>query len=170
MSKRHSQEYLDLARELATQGSTLEPGSPLERQAIERFQGLLSDFKALDFRSRIAEVYAADAFFNDTLKTVHGAAAIESYLAHSAQAVDGATVDFLSVVSNSGDYYFRWAMKIRFKQFARGEDKHSVGMSHIRFDSEGKVVLHQDFWDSTGGFFEHLPALGWMLRRVKKAL
>lgn len=43
-------------------------------------------------------------------------------------------------------------------------------MTHIRFDSEGKVILHQDFWDSTGGLFEHVPALGWMLRRAKKRL
>ena len=59
---------------------------------------------------------------------------------------------------------------IRFKRLAGGEDTRSVGMTHVRFDSAGKVVLHQDFWDSTGGFFEHVPVLGWMLRRVKNRL
>ena len=34
---------------------------------------------------------------------------------------------------------------IRFKRFARGEETRSVGMTHVRFDSAGKVVLHQDF-------------------------
>lgn len=48
--------------------------------------------------------------------------------------------------------------------------KRSVGMSHIRFDADGKVILHQDFWDSTGGLFEHVPGLGWMLRSVKSRL
>ena len=43
-------------------------------------------------------------------------------------------------------------------------------MSHIRFGADGKVVLHQDFWDSSGGLFEHVPGLGWMLRKAKARL
>ena len=41
-----------------------------ERQAVERFQALLGDFKAADFVSRIRQVYAEDLYFNDTLKTI----------------------------------------------------------------------------------------------------
>ena len=163
-------EYLKTLRPLEGEGATLEPGSEEERRAIERFQGLLSDFKAPDFRSRIREVYAEDAFFNDTLKTVRGVEEVEGYLAASADAIEKGTVEFLDLVAGDGNYYFRWEMTIRFKRFARGEDKRSVGMTHVRFDREGKVVLHQDFWDSSGGLFEHVPVLGWMLRRAKKRL
>ena len=163
-------EYSKTLRPLEGEGATLEPGGEEERRAIEQFQGLLSDFKAPDFRTRIREVYAEDAFFNDTLKTVRGAEEIEDYLAASADAIEKGTVEFLDLVADDGNYYFRWKMTIRFKRFARGEDKHSVGMTHVRFDREGKVVLHQDFWDSSGGLFEHVPVLGWMLRRAKKRL
>lgn len=109
-------------------------------------------------------------FFNDTIKTVYGAEDVQEYLIATGEAIDNGTVEFLDLVADSGNYYFRWAMTIRFKRFARGQDKRSVGMAHVRFDSEGKVLLHQDFWDSTGGLFEHVPALGWMLRRAKKRL
>jgi hypothetical protein len=61
-------------------------------------------------------------------------------------------------------------MTIRFKRFARAEDKRGVGMTRVRFDSEGKVLLHQDFWDSTGGLFELVPMLGWMLQQAKKRI
>ena len=163
-------EYLKIQHSLAAQGAALEPDSERERRAIEGFQNLLSDFKAPDFSQRIREVYAEDAFFNDTLKTVRGVDGIEEYLTASAAAIDVGIVEFLDVVSNNGDYYFRWQMSLRFKRLARGEEKTSIGMSHIRFNSEGKVVLHQDFWDSTAGLFEHVPVLGAVLRRVKKRL
>ena len=73
-------------------------------------------------------------------------------------------------MAREGNYYFRWQMTIRFKRLARGEEQRSIGMTHVRFDPEGKVVLHQDFWDSAAGLFEHVPVLGWMLRRVKQRL
>ena len=163
-------EYLDTVRRLQAQGAALEPGDETERRAIERFQGLLSDFNAPDFRSKIREVYADDVFFNDTLKTLHGVDAVERHLVATADSIDSGTVEFVDLVAANGDYYFRWVMTVRFKKFDRGEDKRSVGMTHVRFDTEGKVQLHQDFWDSSGGLFEHTPVLGWMLRRAKKRL
>ena len=163
-------EYLETLRSLEEAPSPLAEGSDDERQAIERFQSLLSDFKAPDFGERIPGVYAEDVFFNDTLKTMRGVEDLQEYLMATSEAIDKGTVEFLDVVADNGNYYFRWVMTIRFKKLARGEDTRSVGMSHVRFDAAGKVVLHQDFWDSTGGLFEHVPALGWILRHAKSRL
>ena len=163
-------EYLDTSRGLAAHGVALEPGGETERRAIDRFQGLLSDFKAPDFQSRIREVYADDVFFNDTLKTLRGVDAVERHLVATAEALESGTVEFVDLVSADGDYYFRWVMTVRFKRFARGEERRSVGMTHIRFDPDGDVLLHQDFWDSAGGLFEHTPVLGWMLRQARERL
>lgn len=163
-------EYLDTLRRLEAEGAPFAAGSEEERRAVDRFRSLLADFKAADFRERVAEVYADDVFFNDTLKTVRGVDALEDYLANSADAIDQGTVEFLDLISRDGSYYFRWLMTIRFKRFAGGEPQRSIGMSHIRFGTDGKVVLHQDFWDSSQGLFEHVPVLGWMLRRAKKRL
>ena len=163
-------EYLNTLQSLEEAGPPLAAGSDEERQAIERFQSLLSDFKAPDFVQRIPEVYAEGVFFNDTLKTLRAAEEVQEYFQATTEAIDKGTVEFLDLVADNGNYYFRWSMTIRFKRLARGEDKHSVGMSHVRFDSAGKVVLHQDFWDSVGGLFEHVPTLGWVLRRAKKKL
>lgn len=163
-------EYLRTVEQLEAEGSVLEPGSELELLAIERFQALLSDLKAPDFRRRIREVYAEEVFFDDTLKTLRGVEAVEEYLAASAAAVDQGTVEFVDLVAAQGNYYFRWVMTLRFRRFARGEEKRSVGMTHVRFDAAGKVVLHQDYWDSARGLWDHVPALGWMLRRAKSQL
>lgn len=163
-------DYLQTVRELESDGIALETGSDAEQEAIDRFQHALSDFKAADLRERIRAAYAADVFFNDTLKTVRGLEAVEAYLVETAHNVEETTVTFLDVVPSGGNYYFRWRMTIRAKKLAGGEPLESVGMTHVRFNAEGKVVLHKDYWDAAGGFFEHVPVLGWMVRRLKKRL
>lgn len=55
-------------------------GSALETGALAQFKALFADLSAPNTRARVREVYAADAFFNDTLKTLHGVDAIEAYL------------------------------------------------------------------------------------------
>ena len=44
------------------------------------------------------------------------------------------------------------------------------GMSEIRFDDSGLVVEHIDHWDAGAQFYERLPLIGWLLRRVKRRL
>ena len=163
-------EYLETVHRQQEAGAALEPGSERERQAIARFQSLLGDYKAADFASRIREVYADYAFFNDTLKTLQGGAAIQKHFVAVAEALVEGTVDFVDVVAGDGDYYFRWVMTVRFERLAKSQEVLTVGMSHVRFDAAGRVVLHQDFWDSTGGLFEHVSGLGWLLRRAKSRL
>lgn len=169
-SEANWREYLALADELRAAGAPLAAGSDEERRAVERFEELLSDFKAPGFASGVRQVYAEDAFFNDTLKTLRGVAEVEEHLRKTAAALDVGTVEFVDLTSEEGDYFFRWVMTTRSARLAKGEETLSVGMSHVRFDGEGKVVLHQDFWDSTGGLFEHVKGLGWLLRRVKAGL
>lgn len=163
-------EYLENVRRLEAENSSPATGSDQESAAIEQFEALLADFKAPDFKQRAQEIYAENAFFNDTLKTVLGGDAISEYLAASADALESGTVDFLDVVASDGNYYFRWKMDLVFKKIARGQQTTTVGMSHIRFNADGRVVLHQDFWDSSAGLFEHIPAVGWMIRKVKRRL
>jgi len=42
--------------------------------------------------------------------------------------------------------------------------------SHIRFNAAGQVVFHQDYCDSGGNLFEHIPVVGWLIRRIKARL
>jgi len=65
------QEYLETVDRLEAAGATLAPGSAQEQQAIARFQELLSDYKAPGFPAATSEVYAEDAFFNDTRPDVY---------------------------------------------------------------------------------------------------
>ncbi|HWS25201.1 MAG TPA: nuclear transport factor 2 family protein [Xanthomonadales bacterium] len=163
-------EYLDVLERCRRQlPLAFERGSVAESDALARFARFFSDFSPDKVERLVDQTYAADVWFNDTLKTLHGRDALRSYLKHSAQAVQSCRVEILDTLSNDrGDYYVRWTMVIRFKRFKPGEDTQTIGMSHLRFDRDGLVRLHQDYWDSSAGLFEHIPLLGAAIRAIKR--
>ncbi len=151
----------------ATSKSTLAKGSDAERAAIARVKDFLSVMTADSVRAKAKLVYSDDAYLNDTLKTLRGNAAIEAYFLATVEGAESITVQFDDVAESGGNYYFRWVMDTRLKKLRKGETIRTIGVTHIRFAADGRVALHQDFWDSTAGVFEHVPAVGTMIRGIK---
>lgn len=139
-------------------------------QAIARVQAVFLPFSVENVRQRVREAYADDAYFQDTLKAVRGIDAIEEYMAESADQCESCTVDFEDVVASGLDVYMRWTMHIRFKKLRRGTTCSSIGMTQLRFDENGRVLMHQDFWDSGANVFELIPVLGGLIRFVKRRI
>lgn len=149
----------------ARPGASLKPLE--EKAALQRVKQFLDNLNAENIRQSTSSVYAADAFFNDTLKTEIGAAEIEKYFLGTAENTEEIRVEFLDTAKSGNEYYLRWVMDVKFKKFHKGKSFRTVGMTHIRFSPDGKVILHQDYWDSTSGFFQHVPVLGSGIRYIK---
>jgi hypothetical protein len=163
--------FHDALKQLQSQGSPFAAGSSEEAAAVARFKRFFADFSPNKIQNLLDETYAEDAWFNDTLKTIHGRENLRSYLRHSAEAVDACTVQVDDVTrTDNADYLIRWRMMIQFKRFKRGVQTHSIGISLIRFNAQGLVALHQDFWDAAGALFEHVPILGFGIRKLKQRL
>lgn len=145
-------------------------GSCTEQVAIRRFEGFLAHLDEKTARHETEKVYAPDAFLNDTLKTIHGAPAIRDYLIKTAKGLDSMTVTFDDVAVSGRNYYFRWTMDTRMKNLARGKTVRTIGVTLVRFDGEGRVILHQDFWDSAQGVWEHVPGVGAAIRWIRAKL
>jgi ketosteroid isomerase-like protein len=145
-------------------------GSEAEARAIERFQALFDDFTATALARGTAEVYADDAWLDDNLKTLRGAAAIRDYFVESAGHTEDTRIEFHDAARSGDDFYFRWTMTIRFKSLAGGRPVESAGMTHVRFSEQGKVLLHKDFWDPAAGLYEHVPVLGSLIRMVRRRI
>ncbi|MDX6769250.1 MAG: nuclear transport factor 2 family protein [Elusimicrobiota bacterium] len=146
------------------------PGSAAQKEAIARFTAFFGDLKEDRIKSSIRGVYAPEVWFNDTLKSIRGVDALEHYLVETARAVDSCKVDVDEVVTTENGVYLRWRMHIGFKKFRRGTVHSSIGMTLLRFDEEGRVAYHQDYWDSGANLFEKVPVLGAGIRAVKRRL
>jgi len=164
------QGYLDALQSIEASGRSAAPGNPEEDAGIEGFRELFSDFSPERIRALARRVYADDVFFNDTLKEIRGVDALEPYLVESAEATVSCSADVRDVSRHDGNCYLRWVMEIRFNRFRKGELTRSIGMSHLRIDADGRILLHQDYWDAAGGLFEHVPLVGYGIRAIKARL
>jgi hypothetical protein len=142
-------------------------GSCTEQAGIRRFENFLAHLDEKTAREQTEQVYAPGAYLNDTLKTIHGAPAIRDYFIKTAKGLDSMTVIFDDVAVSGRNYYFRWTMDTRMKNLAHGKTVRTIGITMVRFDSEGRVILHQDFWDSAQGVWEHVPVLGGVIRWIR---
>ncbi len=159
-------------QQLKTAGpSLLAAGSDGERAAIERFKAFLQHIgDAASVHENTRKVYAEDAFLDDTLVSHHGAAEIEAYFAKTSGVMTQYQVTIDDVARSGSDHYFRWTMVFSAPALAGGKPVHSTGVSQVRFNAEGKVTLHQDFWDSGKNFYRHLPVAGGMIGFIRKRL
>jgi hypothetical protein len=151
--------------------SGLVAGSPGEKAALERFSSFLRGIGDINsVRENTLKVYAADAFLDDTLVVHHGAAEIEAYFAKTSETMTHYEVEVENIARSGDDYYVRWTMVFAAPALSRGQPLHSVGISQVRFNRDGKVAFHQDFWDSGKNFFAHLPVIGGAVGFVRKRL
>lgn len=139
-----------------------------EKQALETFTTFLKSIGSANYvRQEIANAYAEDSYLNDTLKSLYGREEIKQHFLGTADTMTTYSVEIDDTVKSGKGYYIRWTMKFSAPKLAGGKTIETIGMSHVLFDLEGKVLVHQDFWDSSSGIFEHITILGGGIRFVK---
>lgn len=143
----------------------MEPGGAVEQAALKRFDDFYADYSAAAIQAGVREVYAADAWFGDPFHIVEGIDAIEHYFLVMAEPVESCTFAVDSMQRSGKDYYARWTMKLVSKA-AKDKPIEAIGMSHVRFNAEGRIVFQQDYWD-TSAMFDRLPVVGFWTRLVK---
>jgi len=156
----------ELAATDSSKTALVKPGSAEEKSGIENFKEYYKVFAEDVIRRDTKKLYARDAYFKDGYKEVKGVEAIETYFIATTKAVVSCTFDITDVSVHEGNYYFRWVMKLTIKR-DKDNPMEQIGMSHIRFDPEGKVIFHADYWD-TSIVFERVPVLGSIIRWAKE--
>jgi len=156
----------ELAATDSSKTALVKPGSAEEKSGIENFKEYYKVFAEDVIRRDTKKLYARDAYFKDGYKEVKGVDAIETYFIATTKAVVSCTFDITDVSVHEGNYYFRWVMKLTIKR-DKDNPMEQIGMSHIRFDPEGKVIFHADYWD-TSIVFERVPVLGSIIRWAKE--
>lgn len=154
----------------ATPGA-LVVGSQEEKAAIERFTNFLQSIGDVEsVKKNTRKVYAENAYLDDTLAVHQGAAEIEAYFVKTSEVMTQYKVDIEDVAKSGTDYYIRWNMEFSAPALSGGKSVHSIGISQVRFNGAGQVIIHQDFWDSGKNFYAHLPVVGGGIGLVRKKM
>jgi ketosteroid isomerase-like protein len=138
--------------------------------AIERFIELYRNLKAPALEERLAAVYADDLYFSDTLHVFRSRASLTAYMEATAHRVESIEIDVTRILRDGDDVWLSWDMRTHARALGRNMRADTIGMTHLRFNGEGKVVLHQDYWDSAEGLFIHVPLIGGLVRWTRNRL
>jgi limonene-1,2-epoxide hydrolase len=136
---------------------------------IDRFLALFSDFSRDAVEAASIAAYAENAYFNDGFAEIEGNEAIAAYFARTADSTAEIEVEIEDRVVAEGEIYLRWIMSFTTAG-ARGRTIVAPGVTHLRFDSEGRIAYHRDYWDASGALAEFVPLVGSVLRSVRARL
>ena len=133
-----------------------------------RLDDLVDFFETLTPQSldRFPEFYAVDAWFKDPFNEVRGVDAIRHIFEHMFRQVENPRFVVTDRLAEADRAMLVWEF-----HFARaGRAQIIRGTSHLHFDAVGRVVRHRDYWDAAEELYMTLPVIGWLMRRLRRAL
>ena len=146
------------------------PATAIVARPGEIIQNLMGDFKTSLTEDNLRATYAEDVYFNDTFATLNGIDELVEYLGNTVNMMESAQVKILDVAKSESDYYVRWEMDMEFYAKSKKINSRSIGVSQLRFNADGKIIYHQDYWDSANAFYQHLPVIGGLVERVRNGM
>ncbi|UTW46264.1 nuclear transport factor 2 family protein [bacterium SCSIO 12696] len=146
------------------------PGTLASDEDIQRFASVYGDLKSKELNESINSLYAESLYFNDTFNTFEHRNELRDYLVHTANNLITSEVVVDDVARSGNEVYLRWTMTISLSVKGKVINSESAGVTHLRFNPNGKVIVHQDFWDGVDGFYQHLPYLGGATKLLREQL
>lgn len=147
-----------------------EPAKSSPTGRLQAFENVFRDLEPAGLEDRIEQAYAKEFYFNDTFITVSRRKELIEYLTNASNNANFVNTTILDVAQSGDDLYIRWLLEMEFDVMGKPRYSRTLGMTHLRFDHRGLIVLHQDFWDSAAGFYQHVPVLGSMISWVKRKM
>ncbi|MEY4749100.1 MAG: hypothetical protein RIQ60_1314 [Pseudomonadota bacterium] len=141
------------------------------RHADPRAAALIEYFETLTPRSleRLGEVYAPCARFTDPFNDVQGLDAIRHLYTLMFNRLEAARFVVHEAALDGTNCWLVWDFVFHSRHLGAGEH-HIHGASLLRLGADGRIVLHRDYWDAAGQFYEKLPLLGALMRWLRRRL
>ncbi len=119
---------------------------------------------------RLPELYSADAYFKDPFNEVRGAASIQRIFTHMYEQVEAPQFVVSERVVDAHGALLVWEFSFRLRGAGTGTAQCIRGASHLKFDAEGKVRYHRDYWDAAEELYMKLPLIGTLMRILRNKL
>jgi steroid delta-isomerase len=135
---------------------------PRVQRIIEAFERLQpADIERMD------QLYSADAQFKDPFNEVQGVPAIQQVFRHMFVALREPRFVIRDAVCEGDQCFLSWDFLFRMRRF-RSDEQCIRGGSHLRLLADGRISVHRDYWDAAEELYEKLPALGGLMRWLKR--
>ena len=108
--------------------------------------------------------YAADARFRDPFNDVQGVPAITAIFEHMFASTEQPRFVIVDCIVQDQQAFATWT----FSFGLRGQTYQIEGGSHLRFDAQGRVTHHRDYWDAAEELLQKLPVVGGPIRWLRR--
>jgi steroid delta-isomerase len=119
---------------------------------------------------RLHDLAAPDMRFVDPFNDMRGVNQVVRLLHRMFEDATEVSFRMLDQACQGDRCFLRWEFFCRPRRLAKGRPWRIEGVSMVRFDSEGRVVEHIDYWDAAKHFYGQLPLIGTLLRRIGRRL
>ncbi|RYZ97119.1 MAG: nuclear transport factor 2 family protein [Moraxellaceae bacterium] len=130
---------------------------------IEQFKQLYKTFE----RSSLAQLptlYSPFIVFKDPIHELKGIAALGDYFAGFCKPETKCQFEFTNQVIAHDQAFFQWKMSYQHPSLGAGLPLTLNGGTLIKFNS--KIVYHEDFYDMGAMVYQHLPVIGWAVKKI----
>ena len=144
---------------------------------LARFSALYDDLTSLD-PSELDKVYHQDIRFDDPVTTHQGLVAVKLYFQKLLTNTESCrfTIHHVAkcVEQNDNqdtqfDHLVTWTMHLTTKSLNKGKPVNLDGSSLLAI-REDRIIYHRDYYDMGQMVYEHVPILGFVIRKIKQKL
>ena len=112
--------------------------------------------------------YASDARFKDPFNEVQGIAAIARIFEHMFANLNQPRFIVTTQVVEGQQAFLTWEFRFGFQRWNTDTEQCIRGATHLRFNLQGLIELHRDYWDAAEELYEKLPAIGALMRWLRR--
>lgn len=136
---------------------------------VDKLCNLYSNFDE-EMLGEIGSIYSSDIQFKDPLHEVQGIDNLRRYFSGMIQGLTECQFEFDRIIDipAQGECILLWTMTYRHVQLAGGNRLVLSGNSHLRYAD--RVYYHRDYFDAGAMLYEHIPLLGFAIRKIKTRL
>jgi SnoaL-like domain len=134
---------------------------------IEQFKALYSRFDA-STSEQLERLYSRDVAFKDPIHQTQGLDALKTYFASFCNPETDCQFNFYNQVVTAEQAFVQWTMSYSHARLNRGKTLTLNGGTLIKFTHQ--IYTHEDFYDMGAMIYQHIPLLGWAVKKINKRI
>jgi len=114
--------------------------------------------------SKLPLLYSTSVVFKDPIHQLEGLDPLSHYFANFCKPDTYCQFEFINEILASDQAFFQWKMHYSHPKLRAGKRLILNGGTLIKFESQ--IVYHEDFYDMGAMIYQHIPILGWAVKKI----
>ncbi|MET0355666.1 MAG: nuclear transport factor 2 family protein [Cellvibrio sp.] len=149
---------------MESQPTSIQSNRPFD---IDQFRQLYQTFD-IQTLNDLPKLYDPAIEFKDPVHQLKGIAPLKSYFANLCDPKTRCQFEFIEEILSDSQAFFKWKMYYSHPKLRAGKILTLDGGSFIKFNSH--IFYHEDFYDMGAMIYQHVPILGWAVKKVNSRL